>query len=408
MSQLTKPIESTEAPPEPQLGLTEQEANARRAKGQGNDLKLETSRTYRQILRDNLLTFFNIVLFGVSLVLLLLGSPRDAFFTAGVAVLNVIIATIQEIRAKRKLDHISLLTRPKVTVIRDGRERKVDPSEIVLGDALVVEPGDQVVVDGEIIGDDQMDVDESLLSGESDLIHKQAGDTVLSGSFCVVGRATYVAQKVGGDSLANRLTEGARTFSREKTPLQREVDLIIRVLLLVVIFFGLMLALSFFVNEEATLLESVRAASVVIGLAPSSLFLTIVVAYALGAVRIANQGALVQQANSVESLCHVTVLCLDKTGTLTANQIKLDQVHALDNHGLSKAAPDGPTADDSNPDKSTPETDDLYQILGTFAHSLPTANRTSEALADAFPGRQETFHEVAGQVAPPERPGGVD
>ncbi|HSG16773.1 MAG TPA: HAD-IC family P-type ATPase [Anaerolineae bacterium] len=355
------------------LGLTEKEATARRARGQGNDLKLQSSRPYRQILRDNLLTFFNIVLFGVSLVLLLLGSPRDAFFTAGVAVLNVIIATIQEVRAKRKLDQISLLTRPKVKVIRDGREKEIDPGEIVLADVLVVEPGDQIVVDGEVIGDGHMDVDESLLTGESDLIHKHAGDTVLSGSFCVVGRATYQVQKVGRDSFANRLTEGARTFTGEKTPLQREVDLIIRVLLLVVIFFAIMLALSLVVNEEATLLESVRATSVVIGLAPSSLFLTIVVAYALGALRIANKGALVQQANSVESLCHVSVLCLDKTGTLTSNRIKLEQVQVLDSADF--------------------DPEELNDVLGLFAHSVSVGNRTSDALAKSFSGRQESFRE---------------
>ncbi|MGD8804871.1 MAG: HAD-IC family P-type ATPase [Chloroflexota bacterium] len=363
----------------PILGLSETEVIARRSRGQGNDVALHTSRSYGQILRDNLLTFFNIVLFGVSLILLLLGSPRDAFFTAGVAVLNILIATIQEVRAKRKLDQISLLARPKATVIRDGQEQEVDPSEIVLDDVLVVEPGDQIVVDGEVIGEGRMDVDESLLTGESDHIHKKAGDSVYSGSFCVVGRAAYIARQVGGDSLANRLTESARTFSREKTPLQREVDLIIRVLLLVVLFFGQMLALNFFVNEEATLLEAVRAASVVIGLAPSSLFLTIVVAYALGALRIANKGALVQQANSVESLCHVTVLCLDKTGTLTANQIKLDQVYPLSEPG--------------NPVPVVQDAGHLNLALGTFAHSVSSSNRTSEALAESFPGRQAPFSE---------------
>jgi cation-transporting ATPase E len=189
---------------------------------------------------------------------------------------------------------------------------------------------------------------------------------------------------VGGNSLANRLTEGARSFSREKTPLQREVDLIIRVLLLVVLFFGLMLALSFFVNEEATLLEAVRAASVVIGLAPSSLFLTIVVAYALGALRIANKGALVQQANSVESLCHVTVLCLDKTGTLTANEIKLDQIHPLE----EPAGGDGKV-----PQRIDQNSGQLNLALGTFAHSVSAGNRTSDALAETFPGQQMPFHE---------------
>jgi cation-transporting ATPase E len=347
-------------------GLTDQEAAVRRANGQGNDAELNVSRSYSRILRDNLLTLFNIVLFSISVVLLILGSPRDAFFTASVALMNVIIATSQEVRAKSKLDHISLLTRPKATVIRDGQERVMDPSEVVLGDILMVGAGDQIIVDGEVAGDGRMDVDESLLTGESDLVPKKVGDPVFSGSFCVNGRAAYEAQKVGIDSFANKLTEGARIFVREYTPLQREVDLIIRILLLVVIFFGSVIAISYFINEDATMLDSVRSASVVFGLAPSSLFLTIVVAYALGAVRILDKGALVQQANSVESICHVTVLCLDKTGTLTTNQMRLDEIEPLDGLGLTE--------------------EQLRVRLGTFARSLSGGTRTSDAIADICEG----------------------
>ncbi len=354
-------------------GLTEQEATAQRAKGLGNDIELKTSRTYCQILRENLFTFFNIVLFGISFILLFLGSARDAFFTAAVALLNVIIATVQEVRAKQKLDQISLLARPKVTVIREGVEKQVDPSAIVQGDVLVLGPGDQVVADGVVVGDGRIDMDESLLSGESRLIPKQAGDTVYSGSFCVTGRATYEAQNVGAESFANKLTEGARTFTRENTPLQREVDLVIRVLLLVVAFFGVLITASFFVSEDANLLESARAASVVFGLAPSSLFLTIVVAYALGAVRIADKGALVQQANSVESLCHVTVLCLDKTGTLTANRIKLEEILPLNGWPGTRF--------------------DLERALGIYARSSTNTNPTSEAIATTLPAEKQQFCE---------------
>jgi len=354
-------------------GLSASEADRRRAEGLGNEADFRSSRPYSEILRQNLFTFFNIVLFTVSLVLLILGSPQDAFFTATVALMNVTIASTQEVRAKRKLDQINLLTRPKVTVIRDVQEKQIDRSEVVKGDILVVGPGDQVVVDGQIIDGSRIDMDESLLTGESDLIRKKSGDPVYSGSFCVNGRAIYEAQKVGVDSLAGQLTKGARTFTREYTPLQREVDLVIRVLLLAVIFFGLMVTISYFINEEATLLEGVRSASVVFGLAPSSLFLTIVVAYAFGAIRIADKGALVQQANSVESLCHVTVLCLDKTGTLTTNQITLDELFVLDGSGYEQAV--------------------LENILGAYAGSLTAGNRTSDAIAEAFEGSPRSIRD---------------
>jgi len=358
----------------PIRGLSEREVAVRRAQGRGNDVELTTSRSYGEILRENLFTFFNLVLFGLGILLALLGKPTEAFITSGVVSINVIIAVVQEARAKRKLDQIALLTRPNARVVREGQEREVDPSEIVQGDVLVVGPGDQIVVDGEVIGDRRMDVDESLLTGESDLIPKGAGDRVYSGSFCVVGRAMYEAQGVGAEGYANRLTAGARRFTREYTPLQREVNLFIRVLLAVVALFGVLLIISSILGRTP-LLESVRAVSVLFGLAPNSLFLMIVVAYALGALRIADKGALVQQANSVESLCNVTVLCLDKTGTLTANRIRLDGIEPIEGW---------------LPDLSEPE---LRRILGDYVRSASAGSRTSEAIAEACEGQERPVHE---------------
>src|SRR4029453_10473826 len=151
---------------------------------------------------------------------------------------------VQEIRAKRTLDRIALLTRPKATVVRDGTEQTGDPSELVMGDVLSTGPGDQIVVDGVVIGDGKLEVDESLLTGESDLIPKRAGDPVYSGSFCVNGGARMEATKVGAQSVANQLTASARAYRRMLTPLQREINLVIRVLLLVVVFFEFLLVLA--------------------------------------------------------------------------------------------------------------------------------------------------------------------
>ncbi len=356
-------------------GLSESEVLARRQRGEGNEFEFKTSRSYGEILRENLFTLFNIFLFGLGLILLFLGKPIEAIITSGTVLINVMVAVVQEVRAKKKLDQIALLTRPKATAIRGGVESEIDPSEIVLGDSLVVGPGDQIMVDGQVIGEGQIDVDESLLSGESKLIPKQAGDKVYSGSFCVTGRAVYEVQKVGADSFANELTTSARVFTREYTPLQREVDLIVRVLLGVVIFFGIVLLINF-ILEDANLLDTVRAASVVFGIAPSSLFLMIVVAYALGAMRIANKGALVQQINSVESLCHVTVLCLDKTGTLTTNRIQLDQIKPINgSSGLAES--------------------ELRRILGDYAYSVSASNRTNQAIAEICGGQARTVNEEA-------------
>ncbi|NIV39448.1 MAG: HAD-IC family P-type ATPase, partial [Anaerolineae bacterium] len=280
-------------------------------------------------LRKNAFTFINSVLFGIGIVLILMGQLGDAVVTAGLVLLNVIVGVYQEGRAKRKLDQIALLTRPKAAVLRDGQERSVDPGEIVLGDVLIARPGDQIIVDGEVIGDGQMEVDESLLTGESERVLKQAGEPVYSGSYCVTGSALYEAQSVGADSLINQMTAGARAFRQVKTPLQRDIDFIIRILVILSTQLGILLAISFLI-QDVPLVETVRMAAVVVALVPQGLFLMTTVAYAMGALRVAGKGALIQEANAVESVSHVNLLCLDKTGTLTTNRIQLQTVLPLD------------------------------------------------------------------------------
>ncbi len=350
----------------PLTGLTATEVAQRQAQGLVNVTRVKAGRSYAQIAQDNLFTFFNLVLFGLGAILLVLGSPRDAFFTAAIAFLNAIVGTVQEVRAKRKLDRIALLTRPKATVIRDGREQQIDPVEIVVDDLVVVGPGDQALVDGPVV-QGSADFDEALLTGEADPVPKRVGDPILSGSHILNGRLVYQALKIGDASFANQLVQRARQFNREQTPLQREVNLVVRVLLLVVAFFGSLIAINQLINSDQDLLASVQAASVTFGLAPSSLFLMIVVTYALGAVRIADKGALVQRSNAVESLSHVDTLCLDKTGTLTANQIQLNTIQPLG--ALDDAA--------------------LGRALGRYARSVAAGNRTSDAIAEVVPGEPQ-------------------
>jgi cation-transporting ATPase E len=351
-------------------GLTGAEVAQRQAQGLVNVARAKAGRSYAQIAKDNLLTFFNLVLFSLGVILLLLGSPRDAFFTAAIALFNAIVGTVQEVRAKRKLDRIALLTRPKATVIRDGQAQQIDPASVVVDDLLVVGPGDQALVDGPVV-QGAADFDEALLTGEADPAPKRVGDQVLSGSHVLTGKLIYQAQKVGDASFANQLVQRARQFTREQTPLQSEVNLVVRVLLLVVAFFGVLITINQLINRDMDLLVSVQAASVVFGLAPASLFLMIVVTYALGAVRIADKGALVQRANAIESLSHVEVLCLDKTGTLTANQIQLNTVQPLG--ALDEAA--------------------VLRALGRYARSSTAGNRTSDAIAEAVTGEGQPFVE---------------
>jgi len=172
---------------------------------------------------------------------------------------------VQEIRAKRVLDRIALLTRPKATVMRKEQESLVDPGEIVIDDILVVRPGDQIVVDGPMVSDGHLEVDESLLSGESDLIPKRLGDHLYSGSFCVSGSACYRAEQVGQESVANQITRGARAFRRIYTPLQRGINLIIQVTLLVAIFCEILLVMGSALNHTP-LVAGVRMTVVIVGI----------------------------------------------------------------------------------------------------------------------------------------------
>ncbi|MDJ0555460.1 MAG: HAD-IC family P-type ATPase [Microcoleaceae cyanobacterium MO_207.B10] len=345
-------------------GLTENEVITRRAAGLGNQVKLNTSRSYSQILRENLFTFINAVFLTISLVLLSISRYGDAFLVIVVILGGVIVSVCQEIWAKQKLDQIALLTRPKATVIRDSQQQNIDPSEIVVGDILVAHTGDQIVVDGEIVGEGKIEVDESLLTGESDLIPKQAGQPVYSGSFCISGTACYEAQKVGTESLAYQLTVSARAFRQIYTPLQQEINLVIRVFLLLSCFLWILVAINWFIRIY-TFADSVQYAAVIAGLVPSGLYLAITLAYALGAVRMVGQEVLIQQANAVESLSNVDILCLDKTGTLTTNRICLQAVYPI---GISEIK--------------------LRHLLGDYAVSTTTKNQTIEALEAVCSGHE--------------------
>lgn len=342
------------------LGLTESEVLRRRAAGQGNNVNFSTSRSYWQIIQANAFTFINTVLFGIGLVLIVLGRPDDAFVTGGLVLLNVIVGVVQEGRAKRALDKISLLTRPTVTLIRDGQEKITDPAEIVMGDWVIIQAGDQIAVDGTIMDAGVLEVDESLLTGESDHVTRRIGDSVHSGSFCITGKATIEVTQVGANSYANQLTARARDFRLHLTPLQTDVNFIIRLLVLLTAVLGGLLALNA-VRNDVSFVESVQVSAVVVALVPQGLFFMVTMSYALAVMRMANTGALIQRANAVESMSNVNVLCLDKTGTLTSNRI---QFHDLAPIGINR--------------------DQLGEWVGIFAASSRASNRTSEALAAAF------------------------
>lgn len=350
-------------------GLSDAEVATRRAQGEVNTVDLDNGRSYWHIIRTNLFSFFNNILYTLGILLIMLGQTSDAILSVGLAIFNITVNTIQEIRAKRQLEKVALLSRPEVTVMRNGRSQTLSPSELVKGDIIMLQPGDQATVDGRIVDSGIVEVDESLLTGETDLIRKQKGDNILSGSYCVTGECRYLAEKVGMESYANQLTASARAFKVTYTPMERNVNFIVRLIMFIVAIIA-----SFIFT--AALLENlpfnrlVEIATVLTGLVPYGLFSMIAVAYAMGASKIAKQGALVQRNNAVESLSNVDVLCMDKTGTLTANRLQFDDLYRM--------------ADQATPDQ-------IGHWLGTFVHSATSQNKTSEALAKQFSGEKRPF-----------------
>jgi cation-transporting ATPase E len=337
-------------------GLTSSEVLTRRERGEGNDLKLTSSRSYTDILKTNVFNPVNVVLYAIGAGMVLVGDVRSAISTVMLVAFNAVVGIVQEVLAKRKLDQIALLARAKVTVRRDGQEQQVDPAELVRGDMLVIRAGDQIPVDGVVSDESKLEVDESALTGESDLIAKVQGDQVLSGSICVTGSGLVEATRVGEQSFANQLTQNARQFKLEQTPLQNDVNRLLRILLLIVAFYGFLAVLALFVLDLPFELW-LQILAVITGSVSAGLLVFVTLNYSWGAVRIGQQGGLVQQINAVESLSNVTVLCTDKTGTLTANKIRFDEVHPV---GIDKAT--------------------LEQRLADFAGNASATNKTTEAI----------------------------
>ena len=344
-------------------GLSDREADARRRRGGGNVAVSESSRSYARILRTNVFSFYNTILFAIGAALLALGRYNDAFISVGLGLINAAISAVQEIRAKRQLDRLQLLSRAVVTVVRNGRPVESAPDDVVRDDVLHVRPGDQIVVDGPVLDGGRIEVDESLLTGESEPLVKRPGEDLLSGSFCVGGEGYQLARDVGAASYASRLTADARQASTDVTPLQRRIEFVVRLIMLLVALMSATILLQAAL-EGFSLVRVVQTTAVLSGLVPYGLFFLVAVAYTVGAAASAGRGALVQRVNAVESVSNVDVVCTDKTGTLTTGRLSLAEVQPV-----------------GNLDRGTAE-----RLVGSVARSATAANLTSAALAAALPG----------------------
>jgi cation-transporting P-type ATPase E len=325
-----------------------------------------SSRSTSSIVAGNVFTLFNAIIGAFFVLDLGLGLYADSLFGL-IAVVNSYIGIRQELKAKATLDELAVLVAPRAKVVRDGAVSEVLASEIVPGDVVRVEPGDQLVADGEVIASRGMTLDESMLTGEADGIRKGEGDRVLSGSFCVSGSGHYLVEAVREESYAGQLAGEARAFRHPPSPLQKEVNRVIIASTYVMAPLAAILIFSLSIRN-VNLEEAAQTATAgLVTLIPEGLVLLMSVTFAVAAVRLAKRDTLVQQMSASESLAAVDTICVDKTGTLTAGELRLTGVEFA--AGVEAAA--------------------AQAALATFAASAGDRNRTLETIAERFPGEAE-------------------
>jgi cation-transporting P-type ATPase E len=301
--------------PAPAAGLSEAEA-ARRLAARGPLPRPQTSRSYASIVRANVLTIFNLILAVAGAVTIAYGQWQDALFL-GILFFNSAIGITQEVRAKRALDRLAALVAPTATVVRDGAPRGVAVGDVVVGDLVRIQGGDQVVADGKLVTANNLSLDESILTGESRPVARAPGEDVHSGTFAAEGVGEYEVTAIDEQSYASRIAGEARSFRHPRSPLERSLNVLLLLLVGVMIPLGLLLAYALYHRHTRLGSAVPTAVAAVVTLVPEGLILLTSLAFAVAALRMARRGALVQQLNALESLASVDIVCLDKTGTLT-------------------------------------------------------------------------------------------
>jgi cation-transporting P-type ATPase E len=325
---------------------------------------MDSSRSVSSIVAGNVFTLFNAII-GVFFVLILsLGLIADAVFGL-IAIVNSYIGIRQELKAKRTLDELAILVAPRAKVVRDDAVVSLLMEEVVPGDTIAVEPGDQLVADGEVIASRGLTLDESLLTGEADGVRREVGERALSGSFCIAGSGRYRVDAVGEESYAGKLAGEAKAFRHPPSPLQGEVNRVIVACTWAMAPLAVLLLITFQLRGTDLVEAAQTATAGLVTLIPEGLVLLMSVTFAVAAVRLARKETLVQQMSATESLAAVDTICVDKTGTLTDGQLRLLGVEV---------------AEGTDPDEAT-------AALGRFAASAGDRNRTLETVAEAFPAQ---------------------
>ncbi|RXS80295.1 HAD family hydrolase [Streptomyces sp. TM32] len=343
-------------------GLTAAEVAERVARGEVNDVPVRSSRSTVEIVRANVFTRFNAIIGVLFVIILIVGPLQDGLF-GFVIVANTGIGIVQELRAKRTLDNLAVISEARPTVRRDGTAGQIPTAEVVLGDLIELGPGDKVIVDGEALESDGLEIDESLLTGEADPVLKKPGEPVMSGSFVVAGAGAFTATKVGRQAYAAQLAEEASRFTLVHSELRTGISQILKYVtwMMIPTAIGLILShlLTLGLPGDAAIRRMVAG---IVPMIPEGLVLLTSVAFAIGVIRLGRKKCLVQELPAIEGLARVDVVCLDKTGTLTEGGMDVKALRVLDG-----------------------DEDCAARVLGALGAADPRPNASLQAVIDAYP-----------------------
>lgn len=356
---------TTRYQPDPRDGLTSRQAEEHQRDGWTNVAVDPPAQTTKEIIHQNVFTYFNLIFLVLAVLLCMVGSFRNLTFLP-VIIFNTLIGIVQEIRAKNVLEKLNMLNAPHANVVRDGKISRVASEELVLDDIVIFKAGNQVCADAEVV-DGNVQVNESLLTGESDEITKTPGDHLMSGSFIVAGECRARLDAVGVDSYISKLTLEAKAMQKgEQSEMIRSLDKLVKFVGIALIPIGIILFVqSFFFNGEPFRGSITSMVAAVIGMIPEGLYLLASVALAVSSMKLARQKVLLHDMKSIETLARVNVLCVDKTGTITENSMSVQELVPTSNYKEDNMQ-------------------ELSKLLGNFAGAMSSDNSTMEALKDYF------------------------
>ncbi len=354
--------------PDPAAGLSSQQVAGQIQRGLHNGDSGVKSKTEGQIIWENVFTFFNLLNFALAAAVILVGSPRSALFM-GVILSNIVIGSFQGIRAKHTIDKLSLISSPKAAVLRDGKRQTIPVEQVVLDDILLLTAGNQICADA-VVAAGECEVNESLITGESDPVLKQPGESLLSGSFVVSGQCSAQVEHVGAENYANKIAGDAKYMKKRNSEIMDSIDLIVKIIGFAILpIGGLLFWKQYFVLGDTFQGSVVSTCAAMVGMIPEGLVLLISLAFAVSVIKLSRHKTLVQDMYCIETLARVDTLCLDKTGTITEGSMQVDGLSPFESH-------------------TEPE---MKEALTALVNSLQDDNPTFLALKDYLPGQSAWY-----------------